>query len=186
MRVKRGRPPKRIWLRNMASRHPGLTPSLAEHQCEAAAVCLARYHELPPTALDVQAPTRDRKYELIWRFPTPVESAANANEDDATEAGAYAVALASVDSHLGLVTIGRTYRRSGADWHLRPYPVVEQTFDIDRDDVVRLEVSGVSDDNDSKIRERVRVKRAQAAARPGPALVAVVGFRSPRVVIRKV
>lgn len=186
MKVKRGRPRKRIWLRKMESRHPGLTPSLADHQCEAAGVCLARFHELPPSLLHLQAPAYDRKYELIWRFPTPVELAANANEDDATEAGAYAVALASVDAHLGLVTIGRTYRRSGADWHLRPYPVVEQPFDIDRDDVVRLEVSGVSDDNETKMRERVRVKRAQAAARPGAALVAVVGFRSSRVVIRRV
>jgi hypothetical protein len=170
----------------MESRHPGLTSGLADHQCDAAGVCLARFHALPPSVLSVQAPARDRKYELIWRFPASVQLAANANEDDATEAGAYAVGLACVDAHLGLVTVGRTYRRSGADWHLRPYPVVEHPFDIDRDDVVRLEVSGVSDDNDTKIRERVRVKRAQAAARPGAALVAVVGFRSPRVVIRNV
>ena len=170
----------------MASRHPGLTTSLADHQCEAAGVCLARFHALPPSILTVHAPGVDRRYELIWRFPTQVEVAANANEDDATEAGAYAVALAAVDVHLGLVTIGRTYRRSGADWHLRPYPVVERVFDIDGDDVVRLEVSGVSDDDDAKMRERARVKRAQAAARPGPALVAIVGFRSPRVLIRSV
>ncbi len=184
MRVKRKRPRTRIWLRNMAPRHPGLTASLAEHQSEAAGVCLSRFHALPPSRLKVQAPANDREYELIWRFPTHTQLAANANEDDATEAGAYAVALASVDAHLGLVTVGRTYRRSGADWHLRPYPVLEHMFDIDRDDVVRLEVSGVSDDNDAKMRERVRVKRAQAAARPGAALVAVVGFRSPRVLIR--
>ena len=187
VRAKRGRPRKRIWLKDLHRRHPGLTEGLSSHLCEAAAVCLSRFHAVPPATLAVRGPTSSRKYELVWFYPSATAFASNAHDDNATEHGAYAIALASVDAHVGLVTVGRTQARSGADWHLRPYdPRLEPMFDIDHPDAVRLEVSGISDDDDAKVRQRVRAKRDQASSRAGAALVGVVGFRTARVVFSEV
>jgi len=172
----------------MHRRHPGLSEATANHQSSAAAVCLARHHELPPTTLTIDSIRSTRQYELTWAYPSAVEQASHANTDDATRDGAYAVALASVDARLRLVTIGRAATRTGADWFLRPRGIIEPTFDLDAEDVRRLEVSGVSDDDSGKVRARVRQKVSQARRGNSlhPAIVGVVGFKSARVVLRKV
>jgi len=172
-----------------ARRHRRLPQaSTANHQASAAAVCLARYHELPPTALTVDTTRSSRRYELTWAYPSGVERASHGNFDDATRDGAYAVALAAVDARLRLVTVGRAATRTGADWFLRPRGIIELTFDMDADDVRRLEVSGISDDNPSRVRARVNEKVGQARRGRSlhPAIVGVVGFRSARIVVRAV
>lgn len=172
----------------MHDRHPGLSEPTGKHQAAAAAVCLARFHALPPTTLTVQAEATSRRFELVWIYPDARDLASNGNEDDATRDGAYAVALAAVEKRMQLVTVGRTATRTGADWHLRSRGTIEPVFDLDADDVHRLEVSGISDDDPPKMRARIRDKVAQTTRGTGtePAIVAVVGFRSARVVLRKV
>lgn len=177
-------------MKQLAERHPGLDAGYARHIAAAAAVCLARFHDLPPTRLMVRwNDSRARRFELIWEYPSDRQRATNMHEIDATEDGAYAVVLGSVDGRLGYVTIGRTEARSHSDWYLVPASSdTPDLFDLDRDDLERIEISGVSDDDDGKLRDRIREKLAQArGGDPAiPAMVGVVGFRTARVVLKRV
>lgn len=179
---------KQIRLPSLSKRHPGLSPGTADHIATAAAVCLARFHELPPSALKASADGKAATYELVWRYPSTPERASHRNDEDATRDGAYAVAIGVADAHLGMWTIGRAESRTGSDWYLRSKASLERTFDLDAEDVVRFEVSGISDDNDARVRERVRRKTDQVRAGQSRhrGIVAVVGFRTPRVVLRAV
>jgi hypothetical protein len=128
-----------------------------------------------------------RSYTLHWRYPSAAQSASHRNEEEATRDGAYAVALGTAGSELRLVTIGRAASRTGTDWYLVDLGT-DDSFDLDREGVTRLEVSGISSDTPSNVRERVRVKTVQAEAGRSdfPAMVGIVGFRTPLVVLRKV
>jgi hypothetical protein len=177
-----------IWLSTLARRHLGLAPGTADHVASAAAVCLARFHEVPPTKVRVSADGLQREYDLVWRYPTAAEQASNRNHEEATRDGAYALALGAADVHMRMRTIGRAESRTGSDWYLRPEASLDQMFDLDAEDVMRFEVSGISDDSDAIVRERVRrkVDQIRAGRSPHLGIVGVVGFRSPRVVMRRV
>ena len=64
---------------------------------------------------------------------------------------------------------------------------VEHPFDLDADDVLRFEVSGISEDDEGKVSNRVRDKLSQVRSGNSlhPGLVGVVGFRTARVVLRR-
>lgn len=185
--TRRRRRRARIILSSLYPRHPGLAEGGAAHIAEAASVCLARFHGSSPVALGVTWAGRPSIYDLVWRAPGAREVASNRNAEEATRDGAYAVALGAVDARLRLVTIGRAESRTGADWYLVPVASLEQAFDLDSIPASRLEVSGVSDDDEGRMNERVRVKLAQAVAGRSevPALVGVVGFRSGRCILRR-
>lgn len=189
----KGRPRPSVWLSRLAANHPSLAPASADHYAGAAYVCLTRFHDVPPAKMTVRGwsakGSRTRLYDLIWRHPTAAERRTHANEEDGTEAGAYAVALAAVHRHQEMVTIGRSESRTGSDWYLAPSSVAAGAdFDLDDERVVRFEVSGVSNDDPTKMRERVarKVAQARAGVSAKPAVVGVVGFRSVTVVLRKV
>ena len=161
-------------------RHPGLTPALAQSYVEAACVCLARHHQ-PPVILSVN--NAGHKLDRSVDFPLPDERTkkANANEIDATEAGAYGLSLAAVESVVGMVAVSRAETRTGADWYIAPNDGPLE--DLER--CVRLEVSGISAGTSSDVNRRLREKIAQAANGKSnlPAIAAVVGFQVLEVAI---
>ena len=149
-------------------------------------MCLARFHEVPPAKLQIRLEASSRAYDLVWIWPTPGQSRGHGNTDEATRDGAYAMALAAAHGRPRMMTLGRSENRTGADWYLVPVDG-EPVFDLDQPGVVRFEVSGVSDDTEAKLRQRVREKVEQVGDRDSmfPGWVGVVGFSSPVVVIRK-
>lgn len=167
----------------MAERHPGLTPAVAEYLCEAARVCFDRHHESPVRFVIV-----DRGNEsfatLAWLPCDERTRAAHANEIDATEAGAYACAIASAELIRGLYAVRRAETLTGADYYLAPAGAVSG----DLEDCIRLEVSGTDKGEISSMRGRLSEKVAQAKAGQSnlPAIAAVVGFRRKHVFIWEV
>lgn len=103
-----------------------------------------------------------------------------ANQDDATEYGAYGLALAAVELTRGVVAVRRAETRTGVDYYLgNPHVPAD-----DLEASLRLEVSGTNEGGDTTIQSRLRRKVEQAAAGAGnlPAIATVVGFAVLKVV----
>src|SRR5262245_23616659 len=78
-------------------------------------------------------------YRVSWAAPTVEQIRACANQDDATRDGAYGLALAAVDAHLGYVALRRAEGRSGVDFYLVPVGAdisPSPDLDIDREDLI--------------------------------------------------
>jgi hypothetical protein len=103
---------------------------------------------------------------------------------DATEAGAYGVALAAIEIEEDLVTIGRCETLTGADWYLAPIG----TKPPDYEHCYRLEVSGTDEGDRRTIAKRLREKAVQTIRGSSnlPAIASVVGFRALAVIIERV
>jgi hypothetical protein len=97
-----------------------------------------------------------------------------ANKDDATESGAYGLALAAMEELRGLVAMRRAETKTGADYYLgQPGATFE-----DLEASVRLEVSGTDEGGKAVIGGRLRQKLEQAKKGKSnlPAIASVVGF----------
>ena len=161
-------------LRDLEVRHPGLTKGLADSYGEAAAVCFDRHHR-SPADVDVERNGSASVVVTEWQAVDDRMRGAWANEIDATEFGAYACALASVEVLDGLVAVRRAETMTGADYYVAPRG---SSFD-DLEDCRRLEVSGVDRGTLASVRRRLSAKLAQARAGDSdlPACAAVVGFK---------
>ena len=169
----------KIQIQDLDARHPGLTAGVALGFREAAEVCLDRHHS-PPTDLVVDRGTR---IEAIaeWDAPDERTKHAWANEIDATEAGAYCVALAAIEVTDDLVAIRRAETHTGADYYVAP----RGTSLGDLEDALRLEVSGIDEATPGSLKARLRQKLEQTGRGRSnlPAIAAVVTFSPPHVAI---
>jgi len=175
-----------LQLEDLHFRHPGLTAAAAAFYAEAAAVMLDGLHT-SPVGFGAQLNDGDVGLQaLAWRVPDPAVRRVVANLIDRIEQGAYSVALAVVETTLGQVCLRRAAHGDGADWLLVPVGGEESDdveLDLDRGDLVRLEVSGIASESDATMRRRLheKVDQLRDAAVPGLAWAAVVGFGRPRV-----
>jgi hypothetical protein len=172
-------------------RHPGMAKEIADNLAVNAAVCMER-HSRSPRTWSVRA-DQDHPIDYVtsWEMPTPAQVRACANQDDATRDGAYGLALAAIDVHLGYVALRRAEGRTGVDFYVIPAGTEvspSPDLDIERDDLVGFEVSGISDDTDSMLRTRVnrKIEQVRSGKLPFQSIVGVVGFRSARIVFRRV
>ena len=169
-------------LYGLNQRHPGVSRGLSASYSEAASVCFDRHHA-SPVDLTIQRQA-SLQVSASWSPPDESLKRAWANETDTTEAGAYCVALAAVETTEGLVAIARAETRTGADYYLGPSGM--NPNDLEKSH--RLEVSGVDVGGLSSLNDRLRQKIDQAAAGRSslPAIAAVVGFAARQVAIADV
>ena len=169
--------PQNLAISNLAERHDGLTPAIADCFCEAARVCLDRHHQ-PPVEFTIHDNGAGSSATVDWERTDDKCKAAYANETDTTEWGAYACALATTELTRGLVALRRAETGTGADYYLAPPGT---TLD-DLESCVRLEVSGVDKGtaNDVEIRLLQKVAQARAGASNLPALASVVGLKGTK------
>ena len=169
-------------LADLHLRHPGLTVDLCRAYAEAAGVCLSR-HYTSPIEMSLTGVFEPCRRQVSWQAPTGRATRAWANRDDATRDGAYSLSLAAVEAEYGLTAITRADTRTGADFYVAPYGEHE---DLER--AYRLEVSGLDQTAESKLRSRLRRKVAQVGegSVKGPSLVVVVGFSAGRIAMAEV
>jgi hypothetical protein len=165
-------------IRQLYRRHSGITRSLSAAYEEAASVCLQT--QAPPTPFSIWCPNAMALRLLRWHVPSLRQQRAWANETDRIAAAAYGVALAAVESELGLVTVGRAQTLSGADYYVsRP----------DDDDYLesayRLEVSGTASAEVRRAQSRLQQKVRQVAHPRDPSLACVVSFGTRRILIQE-
>jgi hypothetical protein len=164
---------------NLSDRHFGVTPGLAAAYAEAVTICLGRHHSSPQKVL-LQDGAEDKQSIAEWHAPDKRTQDGWANKDDATEFGAYGLALAAVELTRRMVAVRRAETRTGVDYYLggpeAPADDLEASF--------RLEVSGTDEGNDTVIHSRLREKLDQATAGASnlPAIATVVGFAALKIV----
>lgn len=160
-------------LTNLADRHIGLTPALAESYLEAARVSLDHHHA-PPQEFLLRNGSVEMASLVHWEPADARCHGAWANRDDATRDGAYAVAIAATELSLGLYTVRRAETLTGADYYVAPINEIPE----DLEDCLRLEVSGTNL-GEYEVQRRLRNKVNQTLEGQSnlPAVAVVVGFQ---------
>lgn len=149
---------------------------------QAARVCLDRHH-ISPVELMIKNSGNEVAAVAEWHVTDERTKAAWANETDATEAGAYACALAAVELTNGLFAVRRAETKTGADYYIAP---AGQALE-DLEDCYRLEVSGVDKGTAAVVSRRLEMKLEQAAVGVSnlPAMAGVVGFRAKLILFER-
>jgi hypothetical protein len=164
---------------NLCNRHPGVTPGISAAYAEAAIVCLGRHHHSPQRVF-LKDNLTEMGCTVEWKAADERTLDGWANEHDATEYGAYGLALAAIELTRGMVAVRRAETRTGADYYLG----LPGSADADLETSLRLEVSGTDLGNDDAIQTRLREKLRQAERGSSnlPALATVVGFAALKIV----
>lgn len=172
----------RLPLENMASRHSGLTDSLAACYLESARVCLDRHHTSPKD-FTLENDEEESTAFVEWEIADNQMRGAYNNDADATRDGAYLFALAALELLSGFVAIRRAETQTGADYYVAP---IGQSTD-DFEGVWRLEVKGV-DHSKSKMRSKLKeaINQTLAGSSNLPAIAGVVGFKEQLIILKTV
>ena len=179
----------RLEAAQLCPRHHGLGEYYAHAYMVAAAVTLDRDHESPANLsvfLDLGSTSH---VEVEWDEPSAEDRRAHGNTDDATEFAAYGLGLIATDVTLSLVALRRAQRRSGGDYWLVPAGSeigADDAQDFDRTDMVLLEVAGIDQDTEAKMRSRLsqKTKQVRRYEKNLRALALVVGFRGARIWVK--
>ncbi len=169
-------------LKRLADRHIGLTPELAASYLQAAQVCLDIHH-LPPAEFTIRDGSSEALAMVEWEPSDERLRWAWANQNDATENGAYACALAAVELTRGLVAVRRAETTTGADFYI--VPIGKQPADLK--EWIRLEISGTHlEEADVRTRLRQKIRQAARGQSSLPAIAMVVGFKARLIAAQNV
>lgn len=155
-----------------------LPTSLVNSWGDAATVMLDKFHPSPPppTPLALQHDGAGASLMLSWRAPAPQVLEGHANEKDATEDGAYAVAIAAAD-HRGYRVRRRAHQGSGADLLMTRHGEPQNDF-------VKLEVSGIARGDGVERRLTEKLEQVRGGDLQRPRVAVVVGFEAAMVLMR--
>jgi hypothetical protein len=171
--------PQTLPFHDLWQRHTGVTQAIGDCYSEAARVCLDRHHN-PPATFSVEGLARNCDAVAEWQAADQRTRGAWANEIDATELGAYGLALAAIELADGMVAVRRAETGTGADYYVAP---IGATVD-DLENCFRLEVSGVDRGDSAALRQRLgqKVRQAMAGQSNLPAVASVVGFLAMAII----
>ena len=152
---------------------PGLSPRMGAAMAEAAAVCLDDCGHHTPVQLIVDG-DGSRSYDLEWLPADDQARRSWADEEFATEQGAYAIAILVVRDIRGLTVLERSRKGTGFDYWMGEAGSMPFTAKT------RLEVSGIRQGG-NRISARVKQKIRQLSVSSGqlPGIVVVVEFGTP-------
>lgn len=158
------------------SKQPLLSPGVSGYFSECARVVLHRASRPEIGEVKIQGAPKFRKAALVYSAPNNIARRSNADIQEATEQGAYALALLVLKEHDGSVMVERTAKGPGFDFWVSTHAPWNFTG--------RLEVSGIFDGTPAMIRARVAEKRSQTEVSRSSGLVAyvvVVEFSTPTI-----
>ena len=141
-----------------------------------AAVCLDKGQHQPGVSLAVEGDSQATVL-LTWTELTEKHHRTCADTQEATEYGAYGVAILVVREISGKTVLERSAKGPGFDFWIGD----EEDADLPFQGLTRLEVSGILTGDDAVVKARVRQKLAQVTPSDGstPALIAIVEFGRP-------
>jgi hypothetical protein len=158
---------------------PGLSSAYGTQLAQAAAVCLEQREHRSGVTFHLAGMKAE---QFLMEWPAIDDQARRSHNDlqEATERGAYGIAILIVCELTGMVVVERSAKGLGFDYWLG-----NEGEDDDSDELfarkARLEVSGIFSGSRSQVQARVRQKREQV--RPSdhlaPGYVAVVEFGTP-------
>lgn len=156
----------------------GLTPRAGAFLSESAEFCLSKNNHPAPVTLKITGDS-ETSGVLEWSLPSNQETADRtyANQREAAEDGAYAVAIVIVTQMEKFQAVVKSPVGTGMDYWM--------TGDDDAEIfVARLEVSGIFQGSPSQIGSRLQTKLEQTRQSDDtrlPAYAAIVEFSSPEI-----
>ena len=169
--------PKHLYLKGLRHKEPFINADFGGFCCTMASVCLhINKHELETTL------QTDGDFEKeFWLIREEVENAVRFFQDrqQATEFGAYGVSALVVPELTELTVIEVSWKGTGFDFWLGSADDIDFLFQKK----ARLEVSGILDATEAKIKERVKIKLRQITPTDNtlPGYVSVVSFNPLRI-----
>ena len=160
---------------------PAITPSFGTALAEAAGVCLESQGHALLTQITIRGHV-SAKYPLVWPRVTEQTRRTWNDPDEATEYGATGIAVLLARQELGYLVIERSVKGTGID-----YWMGDKSDALSLERKARLEISGILNDFDSTVRNRVRKKLGQTTPSDGtlPAFVIVVEFGTPLAEVQR-
>ncbi len=172
---------KRLHLGALAIGMPGLTPACGTSLAESAAVCLEHREHQSGVAFHLTG-MRVEQFPIEWSAVDEQIRRTYNDLQEATERGAYGIAILVVRDLTGKVVVERSKKGPGFDYWLG---------DDDDDSLflgkARLVVSGILSGPSSVIQSRLREKKEQIkpSEHLGPGYVAVVEFGTPTACVEQ-
>jgi hypothetical protein len=172
-----------LTLTALAEGMPGLTPVFGHSLAEACAVCLEEQGHSSGVVLEVSGELTTSYLVQVPEVTDQMRRCWNDNQE-ATEHGAYGIALLLARDVTGFVALERSRKGTGFDFWLG------DEDELPFQNKARLEVSGIRNGNDSAVTTRVNEKLEQMSPTDGlglPGYAAVIEFGRPvSRVVRKV
>ena len=152
----------------------GLSPRLGAAMAEAASACLDDCGHAMPARLAVEG-EEECEFDLVWLEVDDQIRRTWADEQYATEQGAYGIAILVVRAIRGLTVLERSRKGTGFDYWMG------EATDPLFTDKARLEISGIRRGADHIVAARVKQKVGQISASSGRlrGIVVVVEFSTP-------
>lgn len=166
---------KEIKLQNLGDGLPYLTPSYGLSLAEAGAVCLENQGHHNGVELMVNGDF-DGKFRLYWSVVDEQTIRCHADLGEATERGAYGIAILLIMNLAGFKVVERSVKGTGFDYWLG----FAETLPFQNKS--RLEVSGILNGVEKDIRRRLREKVEQTKKSDRfsiPAYVVIVEYSNP-------
>jgi len=180
MASRKPRIPPDVDLRDLSACGPLLTRRAREYFGEVASFCLRQARPKGPVTIRFAAASADRELVVAVHAITQAMRRTYGDHQDATEHGAYGVALLLAATEMRMQFAGRCYKGPGFDFLLAP----PGQLSVDANDIFAdnwgLEATGILRGGEREISDRFRIKRKQVAvaARSRRILIAVVEFSS--------
>jgi hypothetical protein len=178
MPPRKSRKPADLDLHDLSACGPMLSRRAREYFGEVASFCLRQARPRGPVRIRFTAASTVNELVVAVHAVTEAMRRTYADYQDATEHGAYGIALLVAATQLRMRFAGRCYKGPGFDFLLSP-PGEDK---VDPNDIFAdnwgLEATGILRGGEREIRDRFRIKRKQVAlaARSRPVLIAVVEF----------
>ena len=134
---------------------------------EAARVMLDKFHGTIPQQGRWTTGSGTVSIEVAWTPATTDMRSTHANDKDATEDGAYALAV-HLTSQLGLRVLGRAPQGSGAEWYVEDPAAPGK--------LMKLEVSGIASGGSPGSRLNQKVEQGMGGTITAPGLAVVFRF----------
>jgi hypothetical protein len=157
-----------------------------------AAACVRLHHagHGSPVTWRVVSDDRSARYECAWEPPTVVHLNSYANSNECTDMAANAIALSGAAAHLQLIAVARCETGTGSDWFVLPRdaPAPDPVdLDFDRPDMLRIEISGIANDDGPTFNARLRekIRQVRKPGHPVPGIAGVAGFATLRLEFRR-
>ena len=159
-----------------------LLESLAGYMGACAAVCLDRGRHQSGVPMAVEG-DYNATFRLTWESLTEKHRRSCADLQEATEYGAYGLAILVVRETTGKTFVQRSAKGPGFDFWIGD----EEDSELPFQGLVRLEVSGILSGDGRDIKSRARVKRTQVGPSDdlGPSYIAIVEFGRPLTRLEK-
>lgn len=155
---------------------PGVSKAWGKFLCEASSLCLSLKNHASGVEMQIKGDAETR-FQVFWNNEITGQTRRAWNDtQELTEYGAAGIAILLIQEMTDFVVIRRGVKGEGIDYWLG-YKTDKEPFQ----DAARLEVSGIFEGNEAKIKARLKQKKAQTfpTDKDYPAYIVIVEFSEP-------